>query len=54
MEISQDFYVLRPGNELGSGIWLTASSRLSEVVVIVDGMIYVQHYVGLINSIPKM
>ena len=53
MEISQDICVLRPGNELGSGICLTAS-MLAEVVVIVDGMIYVQHYVGLLNSIPKI
>jgi len=54
MEVSQDFYVLRPGNELGSKICLTASSRSSEVVVIVGSMIYVQHYVGLLNSLPNI
>lgn len=48
------FYVLGPGKEQGSRIWLKASSGLYEVVVIVDGMIYVQHYVGLLSSILKI
>lgn len=54
MEITQYFYVLNPGNDLRSGKWLVALSRSSEVTVIIDGMIYVQRYTGLLNSVPKI
>lgn len=54
MEITQDLYVLRPGNDLRNGKCLVGLSRSSEVTITINDMIYVQHYKGLINSVPKI